>query len=1843
MRIKKSFFLNRSRIALNGLPQSNFLIYFLLFLCLFSISTEPGLSQQKYTWTGAVSQLFNLPGNWSPSGVPGQNDTIILNAGTINIATGNPVLLGGIYLTNGTIVATDNVTFSGNMYWNAGTWSGTGTLTCSAISSLFISGTAGKSLSQSILSNEGKITWEGSGGLIMGSGAVIDNSGLFEIRNNSFIGRSVGGLPTLHNLSNGIIRKISSTGRTTFDQATLFTNEGLFEVLSGSLEIRSTSTISGTLEIKNGSPLILSTGQFTWTASSILKTNGEVILSGSNDFGGTYDVLKKTTNSGGTSNYSGIISNLGDTLNIISGSINFLSGAISVPVIQLVSGYLGGTAAIQATRVFNLSGGNLNGTGSINIPVNAIMNISGTPSKSINENINNLGTIIWEGSGGLIMGNGAVLSNSGLFEIRNNSFIGRSVNNLPRLYNLSNGIIRKLSSTGRTTFDQATLFTNEGLFEVLSGSLEIRSTSTISGTLEMKNGSPLILSTGQMTWTASSLLKSNGEVILSGTHEFGGTYDVLKKTTASGSNSNFQGTVSNLGDTLNIISGTINFLSHDISVPVIQLVSGYLGGTASIQATQVFNLSGGYLNGTGSINIPVNAIMNISGTPSKSINMNINNLGTISWEGTGGLIMGNGAMINNSGLFEIKNNSSISRSVNSLPHLNNFSTGIIRKTTDGITTFGLAVIFNNQGLIDLQKGTLILGTNAATYSGIFKSARNTLVSLETGTHDFNPGTTLALEGMLILKSGNTRFNIDYTLPPNTLLAGGDLGGSGIITVSDTLRWSGGNLNDTSYFNIDTSGVLIVSGISGKYINKRKIINSGFIFMSGGSLSLDSYAIISNKGHFIINGPFRISSCCGGESEQRFNNLDNGNILMNASNGPINFVGVNFNNHGYLEINHGIFDINQMAVTYTGGYYTQHNGTTKLVSGEFRGVREIRIKGGKVEGTGHISASMFNSGLLSPGLDAVTPGSLSISGQYKQDTSGVLQIDIGGRSPISGYDQLTTGNAVLSGDLNINYTRNYKPVGEDKFRVVRWLTKANQGTFDKITNLQYEAGKTLVTKYTVNDLTLYGNVVTKDLWIQLIGPAFVRPGSTNMVRILFGNEGADTLVFPMLLEFDHINNYKLLFDYIHFPDWIPWADPAAAAAYPDSVKDVFPEGEKVRIPLLVTIPGRKPADDLQKFNQFGVNLTPKCDNGAAMTVSIGEPLNPDIESCLWGIAGELVGFLPGGACVEAGIKTVLSGMQTYSDHLNGKPVTLGGWITSNGWDIAKCAISFVPGMSLVTKTAGILDKIMSGAGKAKVAMDCGAALLPPEGGKSASQSFTCVASCDPNQKVGPAGHNTLRYIKGNNPLAYAVYFENVDTATAPAQTVIITDTLIAGSWDLSTFSFSSISIGDTTVYPPMYVSTFYMEVDLRPGNNLITGITGKLDEASGIITWKFVSLDPVTRKPTTDPLAGFLPPNISPPHGQGNVVYVVQPNLDLPSGTLIGSSASIVFDTNKPIATNSWENHLDRTPPVSSIDIIGETQISNLVNLSWTGSDDHSGISTYLLYASVNDGPFIEWLSTSATSCTFQGDSCYHYKFYIVAVDSVGNKEQNSSPEIRVMINPFLQPVLNAAGATGVCEGDSVLLKAQSGDSLIYDWYRDNQLLKDKHDSVYYAKLSGNYSVNVGTDGACSGRSKDIKVVVNSLPEILITTAGNLLETLPGEASYQWFLNSVPVSGAVGNTYLAERSGDYQVKVTGITGCSRLSEVYKHLASDVADNPPDHFLIFPNPADSKLNIRSGEAMTNGITVRIIDMSGRIIYTKECESLKAGQMLEVDLTRFKPGGYYLHITNNRNNKYYIFTKQ
>lgn len=268
----------------------------------------------------------------------------------------------------------------------------------------------------------------------------------------------------------------------------------------------------------------------------------------------------------------------------------------------------------------------------------------------------------------------------------------------------------------------------------------------------------------------------------------------------------------------------------------------------------------------------------------------------------------------------------------------------------------------------------------------------------------------------------------------------------------------------------------------------------------------------------------------------------------------------------------------------------------------------------------------------------------------------------------------------------------------------------------------------------------------------------------------------------------------------------------------------------------------------------------------------------------------------------------------------------------------------------------------------------------------------VAARDPNDKVGSQGTAEPRYLAGEEPLRYSVFFENEATATAPAQEVVITDNLDGAKLDLTTFSLGPLSFGDHQIIPPPGVKQFSADVDLRPDKNLIVRIKAGLD-ATGRVSWYFGSIDPATNELTEDPLGGFLPPNTDPPKGEGNVVFTVMPKRGLPTGTEIRNKASIVFDLNDPMDTPEWFNTLDNTKPASQVMPLAGTQVSASFPVQWAGTDEHSGILDYTVFVSEDGGPFTPFISnTPDTSATFPGQPGKTYAFFSIARDGAGNME-----------------------------------------------------------------------------------------------------------------------------------------------------------------------------------------------------------------------------------------------------------
>jgi len=108
-----------------------------------------------------------------------------------------------------------------------------------------------------------------------------------------------------------------------------------------------------------------------------------------------------------------------------------------------------------------------------------------------------------------------------------------------------------------------------------------------------------------------------------------------------------------------------------------------------------------------------------------------------------------------------------------------------------------------------------------------------------------------------------------------------------------------------------------------------------------------------------------------------------------------------------------------------------------------------------------------------------------------------------------------------------------------------------------------------------------------------------------------------------------------------------------------------------------------------------------------------------------------------------------------------------------------------------------------------------------------------------------------------------------------------------------------------------------------------------------------------------------------------------------------NSASIVFDANDPIVTNTVINTIDSGPPTSGVQSLPVAVSSAIFPVTWTGDDDFggSGIAHYDVLVSADVGPFQLWLDdTTETSAEFPGMAGHTYAFYSVATDNVGHAQ-----------------------------------------------------------------------------------------------------------------------------------------------------------------------------------------------------------------------------------------------------------
>lgn len=269
----------------------------------------------------------------------------------------------------------------------------------------------------------------------------------------------------------------------------------------------------------------------------------------------------------------------------------------------------------------------------------------------------------------------------------------------------------------------------------------------------------------------------------------------------------------------------------------------------------------------------------------------------------------------------------------------------------------------------------------------------------------------------------------------------------------------------------------------------------------------------------------------------------------------------------------------------------------------------------------------------------------------------------------------------------------------------------------------------------------------------------------------------------------------------------------------------------------------------------------------------------------------------------------------------------------------------------------------------------------------------LAAFDPNAVHGPVRHGDI-YLNDRRDHGYTITFENLASATAPANRVLVIDTLDVARFDPYSFRFSTITLGDSAVLycDPQVWDGNYL-IDMVPQSGLYVGVHTLFDPVTGVIRVEFTGYDPATLALPANALAGFLPPNANAREGTGSVSFIVNYRSTVGHGESVSTRAAIWFDDNPPILTNTWTNILDFVKPTGQVAPLQPVSGSDTLHIVLTNaSDDLSGIAYHHVFVSVNGHMFRRFVMTAGDTVIYRGLPGVNYRFFSRAVDKAGNVE-----------------------------------------------------------------------------------------------------------------------------------------------------------------------------------------------------------------------------------------------------------
>jgi hypothetical protein len=247
----------------------------------------------------------------------------------------------------------------------------------------------------------------------------------------------------------------------------------------------------------------------------------------------------------------------------------------------------------------------------------------------------------------------------------------------------------------------------------------------------------------------------------------------------------------------------------------------------------------------------------------------------------------------------------------------------------------------------------------------------------------------------------------------------------------------------------------------------------------------------------------------------------------------------------------------------------------------------------------------------------------------------------------------------------------------------------------------------------------------------------------------------------------------------------------------------------------------------------------------------------------------------------------------------------------------------------------------------------------------------------------------------------------------------------------------------------------------------------------------------------------------------------------------------------------------------------------------------------------------------------------------------------ASPPFAVTVNPLPAPAGNITGPASICQGatDVVYTVPAIADASSYTWTvptgatimsggNTNSITVDFSPAV----VSGIITV-AGTNSCGTGPvSPDFDLTVNATPATpLISAQGDTLSS-DAPTGNQWYFNGTAITGATGQTWVAEYSGWYWDVVT-LNGC--ISEVSNHIyilkVGIEQQSAALNVVLYPNPNEGAFTLMFNSAKQENYEIRVFNYLGMLIFETKNLDVVGTTRQTIDL-RPAPNGVYMVIITN-----------